>query len=78
MISEDLGVELRKVTLAELGRAKKVMIDKDSAIIVEGAGKPGEIAGRARRCALRSNPPRRTTTARNCRSGWRNWSAASR
>ena len=49
VISEDLGVELRKVTLAELGRAKKVMIDKDSAIIVEGvAGKPGEIAGRAK------------------------------
>jgi len=48
VISEDLGVELRKVTLAELGRAKKVMIDKDSAIIVEGGGKPGEIAGRVK------------------------------
>jgi chaperonin GroEL len=48
VISEDLGVELRKVTLAELGRAKKVMVDKDSAIVVEGAGKPGEIAGRVK------------------------------
>jgi chaperonin GroEL len=48
VISEDLGLELQKVTLAELGRAKKVMIDKDSAIIVEGAGKPGEIAGRVK------------------------------
>ncbi len=52
VISEDLGMELRKVTLAELGRAKKVMIDKDSTIIVEGAGKPGEIAGRVK--ALRA------------------------
>src|SRR5499426_14086 len=48
VISEDIGVELRKVTLAELGRAKKVMIDKDSAIIVEGSGKPGEIEGRVK------------------------------
>jgi chaperonin GroEL len=48
VISEDLGIELRKVTMAELGRAKKVMIDKDSAVIVEGAGKPGEIAGRVK------------------------------
>jgi chaperonin GroEL len=48
VISEDIGVELRNVTLAELGGSKKVMIDKDSAIIVEGAGKSGEIAGRAK------------------------------
>jgi chaperonin GroEL len=48
VISEDLGVELRKVTLADLGRAKKVMIDKETTIIVEGAGKPGEVAGRVK------------------------------
>jgi len=52
VISEDLGVELRKVTLSDLGRAKKVMIDKDTTIIVEGAGKPGEVAGRVK--ALRA------------------------
>ncbi len=48
VISEDLGIELRKVTLADLGRAKKVMIDKETTIIVEGAGKPGEVAGRVK------------------------------
>jgi chaperonin GroEL len=48
VISEDLGLELRKVTLEDLGRAKKVMIDKDKTIIVEGAGKPGEIEGRVK------------------------------
>jgi chaperonin GroEL len=48
VISEDLGLDLRKVTLEDLGRAKKVMIDKDKTIIVEGAGKPGEIEGRVK------------------------------
>ncbi len=48
VISEDLGVDLKKVTLAELGRAKKIMIDKDKTIIVEGNGKPSEIEGRVK------------------------------
>jgi chaperonin GroEL len=48
VISEDLGLELRKVTLEDLGHAKKVMIDKDKTTIVEGAGKPGEIEGRVK------------------------------
>jgi len=48
VISEDLGINLKKVNLEDLGRAKKVMIDKDHTIIVEGNGKPGEIAGRVK------------------------------
>jgi chaperonin GroEL len=48
VISEELGLELRKVNLEDLGRAKKVMIDKDKTIIVEGGGKPGEIEGRVK------------------------------
>jgi chaperonin GroEL len=48
VISQDLGMELRKVNLEDLGRAKKVMIDKDKAIIVEGAGKQAEIEGRVK------------------------------
>jgi chaperonin GroEL len=48
VISEDLGLELRKVTLEDLGRAEKVMIDKDKTIIVKGAGKRGEIEGRVK------------------------------
>jgi chaperonin GroEL len=48
VVSEDLGMELRMVTLDDLGRAKKVMIDNDKTIIVEGAGKPDEIAGRVK------------------------------
>src|SRR6267154_531044 len=45
-ISEDLGVKLENVTLAMLGRAKKVMIDKENPTIVNGAGKKADIAAR--------------------------------
>jgi len=45
-ISEDLGMNLENVKLEELGRAKKVIIDKDNTTIIEGAGKASEIEGR--------------------------------
>jgi chaperonin GroEL len=45
-IFEDLGIKLESVTLAELGRAKKVIIDKDNTTIIEGAGKSADIKAR--------------------------------
>jgi chaperonin GroEL len=45
-ISEDLGIKLESVTLAMLGRAKKVMIDKENTTIVNGAGKKKDIEDR--------------------------------
>ena len=45
-ISEDLGVKLENVKIEELGRAKKVIIDKDNTTIIAGAGKATEIEGR--------------------------------
>jgi chaperonin GroEL len=45
-ISEDLGIKLENVTLQMLGRAKKVMIEKENTTIVNGAGKKSEIEGR--------------------------------
>ena len=45
-ISEDLGVKLENVTLQMLGRAKKVVIDKENTTIVEGAGSKKDIAAR--------------------------------
>jgi chaperonin GroEL len=45
-ITEDLGVKLENVKLEDLGRAKKVTIDKDNTTIVAGAGKTSEIEGR--------------------------------
>jgi chaperonin GroEL len=46
VISEDIGIKLENVTLAMLGRAKKVLIDKENSTIIEGAGKTADIAGR--------------------------------
>jgi chaperonin GroEL len=45
-ISEDLGIKLENVTLQMLGRAKKVVIDKENTTIIEGAGKKKDIEAR--------------------------------
>jgi len=45
-VMEELGIDLEAMTLGELGRAKKVTIDKDATTIVEGAGKSKDIQGR--------------------------------
>src|ERR1700731_3836448 len=47
-ITEDLGIKLENVKVEDLGRAKKVTIDKDNTTIVEGAGKAAEIEGRVK------------------------------
>ena len=46
LISEDLGIKLENVTVKELGKAKRVTVDKENTTIVEGAGKASEIQGR--------------------------------
>jgi chaperonin GroEL len=46
VISEDLGIKLENVKLTDLGRAKRVTIDKDNTTIVEGAGESSKIQGR--------------------------------
>jgi chaperonin GroEL len=46
VISEDLGIKLENVKLADLGKAKKVLIEKENTTIVEGAGKKADIQGR--------------------------------
>ncbi len=46
VISEDLGIKLESVTLDMLGKAKKVLIEKENTTVVEGAGKKKEIEGR--------------------------------
>src|SRR5512135_2280319 len=45
-ISEDLGIKLEKVTIDMLGRAKRVMIDKENTTIIHGAGKKADIEAR--------------------------------
>src|SRR5499426_1712554 len=48
VISEDLGIKLENVQVADLGRAKKLTIDKDNTTIVEGGGKQADIEGRVK------------------------------
>src|SRR5690349_23448465 len=47
-ITEDLGIKLENVKLEDLGKAKKITIDKDNTTIVEGAGKTSAIEGRVK------------------------------
>jgi chaperonin GroEL len=51
-ITEDLGIKLENVKLEDLGRAKKVTIDKDNTTIVAGAGKASEIEGRIKQLRI--------------------------
>ena len=46
VIAEELGIKLENVGIEDLGRAKKIVIDKDNTTIIEGAGKAADIEGR--------------------------------
>jgi chaperonin GroEL len=46
VVSEDLGIKLEQLTLKDLGRAKKVTLDKDNTLIVDGEGKKADIEAR--------------------------------
>ncbi len=48
MITEDIGIKLESITIKDLGRAKKINIDKENTTIVEGAGEPAKIQGRVK------------------------------
>src|SRR5882757_2137467 len=47
-VTEDLGLKLENLTLADLGQAKRITVDKDNTTVVDGAGKKDEIEGRVR------------------------------
>ena len=48
MLSEDLGIKLENVQLADLGKAKRIVVDKENTTIVEGAGKSADIQARVK------------------------------
>jgi chaperonin GroEL len=48
LLSEDLGIKLENITMEDLGRAKRVVIDKENTTIVEGAGSSQDIEGRVK------------------------------
>ena len=48
VISEDLGIKLEKIELSQLGKAKKIVIDKETTTIIEGAGRQERHTGKMR------------------------------
>ena len=46
VISEELGLELKETTVAQLGRARQIKVDKENTVIVEGAGDPADVKAR--------------------------------
>ena len=46
LITEDLGIKLESVGVEDLGKAKRIVIDKENTTVIEGAGKPSDISGR--------------------------------
>ena len=76
-ITEDLGIKLENVKLEDLGRAKRIIIDKENTTIVEGARQtPRRSRAGSSRSAARSRKPPPTTIAKSCRNVWPSWPAA--
>ncbi len=79
VVNPDVGLLLREVGLDVLGTARRVVVSKDSTVIVDGGGTQDAIDGAQGTAArARSRPPTPTGTARSSRSGWRSCPAASR
>jgi chaperonin GroEL len=60
VITEDLGIKLEKIELSQLGKAKKIVIDKENTTIIEGAGKKTDIKSR---CEQIRNQIEKTTSS---------------
>ena len=76
-IFEALGVKLESIDLTHLGRAKKVIVDKDNTTIIEGAGKSDAIKARIDQIRREiENSTSRITTRKSSKSVWRNSPAA--
>ncbi len=78
VISEDLGRKLEDITLADLGHARRVTLDKDTTTIVDGGGAKDKIRRASASFARRSRIRRVTTTGRSSRNVSRSSPAASR
>ena len=78
LISDDLGMKLENVTLNMLGRAKKVVIDKENTTIVNGAGKKKDIEARVGQIKAQIEETTSDYDRRSCRSVWPSSRAASR
>ena len=78
VIAEEVGLSLEKATLNDLGKAKKIVADKENTTIIDGAGKPADIKARIEQHPpARSRTPPPTTTRKSCRSASQSSPAAS-
>jgi len=77
VISEEVGLKLENTTLDLLGHARKVVVDKDSTTLIEGAGDEATVKGRIAQIKREIEDTDSDWTVRSCRSGWPSWPAAS-
>ncbi len=68
VITKELGIKLENVTLNDLGKAKKIVVDKDDTTIIDGAGKKTDIEGRVKQIRARWTRLHPTTITKNSRS----------
>ena len=77
-IADDLGIKLDQITLNMLGRAKKVMIEKENTAIINGAGAKAKIIARIDELKTQIAEATSDTIARSCKNGLPSLPAASR
>lgn len=77
VVNPDVGLILREVGLEVLGTARRVVVNKDSTVIVDGGGTQEAIDGRKAQLRAEIENSDLTGTARSSKSGWPSWPAAS-
>ena len=75
VIAEEVGMSLEKVTLADLGQAKRIEVGKENTIIIDGAGAAADIEARVKQVRVQIEEATATTTVKNCKSAWPSWPA---
>lgn len=73
---KDLGIKLENVQLSDLGKAKRIRIDANKTIIVEGGGKKAISQVASIRFVVKSTEQKASTIAKSCKNVWLNWQAA--
>ncbi len=71
MLSEDLGSKLENAQVADLGRAKKIIIDKDNTTVIDGAGDRKSLEGRVKQIRAQVEETTSDYDAKSSRSAWR-------
>jgi chaperonin GroEL len=76
VISEEVGFKLENAVITDLGRAKRIVVDKDNTTVIDGYGDDDKIKGRIKEIEVASRSRRATTTRRSSRSARRSSPAA--